>query len=355
MIRFRVFCVVTAGVLACQTAAQAAAVVPPLPGLDENPRASWLDRFQEARQGPEQTDRFTQTYKVGAEGALDLQNLSGDVRVTTGRGNDIQIEAIKRVRHRDPDEARRLLNALRIDVTQAGNRVEVRTIFPRVNGRGLSASVDYTIVVPVNALVAVKTISGDVSVAGVRGEVRAETTSGNVDVTATPNLTFAKTISGNVTARGISTGTTLTLSTISGSVTASALEARALEAGSVSGNVQLSDLRVERLQAKSLSGDIEFDSRLARGGRYEFNSHSGNVRVMLSNTSGFELDASTFSGSIRSDFPVTLRSTPDDPRDDRRRGRAIGGLNRAVRGTYGDAGAILEVRSFSGNVVITKK
>jgi DUF4097 and DUF4098 domain-containing protein YvlB len=353
MIRFRVCSVLTAAVFAFSTAANAAAVVPPLPGLDENPRASWLDRFQEARQGPEQTDRFTQTYKVGAEGAIDLQNLSGDVRVTTGRGNDIQIEAIKRVRHRDADEARRILNALRIEVTQVGNRVEVRTIFPRINGRGLSASVGYTILVPVNTLVAVKTISGDVSVAAVRGEVRAETTSGNVDVTATPNLAFAKTISGNVTARGVSTGQSLTLSTISGNVIASALEARVLEAGSVSGNVQLSDLRVERVQAKSMSGDIEFDSRLARGGRYEFNSHSGNVRVMLSNTMGFELDASTFSGSIRSDFPVTLRSTSTaDPRDDRRRGP---GLNRAIRGTYGDAGAILEVRSFSGNVVITKK
>jgi hypothetical protein len=74
--------------------------------------------------------------------------------------------------------------------------------------------------------------------------------------------------------------------------------------------------------------------------------------VMLTNTPGFELDASTFSGSIRSDFPVTLRSSPDpDNRTDRRRG----GMNRAIRGTYGDASAIIAVRSFSGSVVITKK
>ena len=55
---------------------------------------------------------------------------------------------------------------------------------------------------------------------------------------------------------------------------------------------------------------------------------------MLANITGFELDASTFSGSIRSDFPVTLRSTarrrparpprheqPRDPRHVRRRQR----------------------------------
>jgi DUF4097 and DUF4098 domain-containing protein YvlB len=275
------------------------------------------------------------------------------VRVTTARGNEIQIEAVKRIRHRDTDEGKRLLGQLRIEATQVGNRVEVRTIYPRVNGRGLSAGVDYTITVPLNAVVSVKTISGDVAVTGVRGEVRAETVSGNVQVTSTPNLAVAKSVSGDVTARDISASVALTLGTVSGSVIGTGLKVRALEAGTVSGNVQLSDLHVERLSAKSVSGDIDFDAPLARGGRYEFNSHSGNVRVMLSDTPGFELDASTFSGSIRSDdFPVTLRSSAErDSGDNRRRG----GMNRAIRGTYGDASAIIAVRSFSGNVVITKK
>ncbi len=318
---------------------------------NDKARAAWLERFQDTRQGPEQTERFTQSYKVGANGALDLENLAGDVRVTAGRSNDIQIEAIKRVRHRDPNEARRLLAELRIDATQVGNRVEVRTVYPRVSGRNLSASVDYVINVPANAAVALKTISGDVSVANVRGEVRAESISGSVDVSATPNLALAKTVSGDVTAQGITASSALTLGTVSGSVIASALEARALEAVTVSGNVQLTNVRTERLQAKSVSGDIEYDSRLARGGRYEFNSHSGNVRLMLSEVTGFELDASSFSGSIRSDFPVTIRSTPESSGNDRRRG----GMNRAIRGTFGDASAILAIRSFSGNVVIAKK
>ncbi|HYU79951.1 MAG TPA: DUF4097 family beta strand repeat-containing protein [Vicinamibacterales bacterium] len=319
-------------------------------GVDPHARAAWLEHYQDSRRGPEQTERFTQSYKVGADSALDLQNLSGNVRVTAARGNEIRIEATKRVRHREADEAKRLLGELRIDVSQVGNRLEVRTIYPRMSGRGgLSASVDYVISVPANTAVALKTISGDVTVADVHGEVRAETTSGNVDVSATPNLASAKTISGNVTARSISAPATLTLGTVSGSVIASALKVRAIDAGTVSGNVQLTDVHVERVDAKSVSGDIEFDARLAQGGRYAFNSHSGNVRIVLSGAPGFELDASTFSGSIRSDFPVTMRSTADSSGRDRR------GLNRAIRGTYGDASAILSVRSFSGNVVITKK
>ena len=140
------------------------------------------------------------------------------------------------------------------------------------------------------------------------------------------------------------------LSTVSGSVIASGLKVRALEAGSVSGDVRLSGMQVERVEAKSVSGNIDFDAPLAKAGRYEFTSHSGNVRVVISGNTGFELDADTFSGSVRSDVPVTLRTVGrNDP--DRRRGAS----NRAIRGSYGDASAILSIRSHSGSVVITKK
>ncbi len=39
--------------------------------------------------------------------------------------------------------------------------------------------------------------------------------------------------------------------------------------------------RSSACEAKSVSGNIEFDAPLTKGGRYEFTSHSGNVRIML--------------------------------------------------------------------------
>jgi DUF4097 and DUF4098 domain-containing protein YvlB len=138
------------------------------------------------------------------------------------------------------------------------------------------------------------------------------------------------------------------LSTISGNVIATGLKVRSLEAGTVSGDVRLSGSQIERLEAKSISGNVEFDAPLVKGGRYEFTSHSGDVRLILSGNTGFELDADTFSGSVRSDVPITLRSVGRTERERR-------GSTRAIRGTYGDASAILSVRSHSGSVVITKK
>ena len=327
-----------------------AALTHRLPGADDTPRAAWFDRYAEARQGPEQTDRIVQTLKVGPEGTLDLSNISGDVRVTGTGGNEITVEAVKRVRHRDPDEARRLLQQLRVDITTVGDRVEVRTTYPRRNSsgeRGISARVDYTISVPAGAAVAVKTISGDTSVTKVNGEVRAESVSGNVTVIGTPNLALAKTVSGDVTARDVEGASNLSLGTVSGSVVASGHKARSLECGSVSGDVHLSGIQVERLLAKSVSGTIEFDAELVRGGRYDFGSHSGDIRIVLTSETGFELDASTFSGSVRSDFPVTMRA--DGGTRERR------DSNRAIRGSFGDASALLSLKTFSGTVVITRK
>jgi hypothetical protein len=345
--------IVTSALLAGAVPATAAVTARGV-GPDDNPRASWLDRYQDSRQGPEQIDVITRTFKVGADGSLDLTGISGDVRVTGGGGNEIRVEATKRVRHRNADEAKRLLNDLRVEMTHVGARVEVRTVYPRRNNseRGMSARVDYVVNLPAGVAVAVKSISGNVLVTAVRGEVRAETVSGDVEVSQTPNVALAKTISGNVTARDIGSANLLSLGTVSGTVIATGLKVRALEATTVSGDVRISGAQIERVEASCVSGNIEFDSPLTKAGRYEFTSHSGDVRIAISGGTGFELDADTFSGSVRSDLPITVRQLG---RDDRNRGRGRGTSNRAIRGTYGDGSAILEVRSHSGSVVITKK
>lgn len=341
--------------LALVASASPASAAVTLRGLlldDGGPRPGWFERYQDSRQGPETVDKTSQTFKVGAEAALDLTGIAGDVRVTGGGGNEIRVEATKRVRHRNPEDAKRLLNELRVEMNNFNGRVEVRSIYPRRTSgeRNISARVDYVIAVPAGASVAIRAISGDVIVSSVRGEVRAETVSGDVSVDNSPNLAMAKTVSGDVVARDSGGPTTLVLGTVSGTVIASGLKARALEAGSVSGDVRLSGMQIERVEAKSVSGNIEFDGPLVKAGRYEFISHSGNVRIVISGNTGFELDADTFSGSVRSDVPVTLRTVGREDRDRRR-----GASNRAIRGSYGDASAMLSIRSHSGSVVIAKK
>ena len=82
-----------------------------------------------------------------------------------------------------------------------------------------------------------------------------------------------------------------------------------------------------------------------KGGRYEIESHSGDIRLSLPDQPGFELEAHTFNGRIRVDF--SIRS--EGPIRDHDRGP------RSVRGTYGDGSSSLRVQTFSGDIVVTRR
>ena len=311
-------------------------------------REAWAARFQDSRHGPEVIERFNKVAKVGRTGALDLSNIAGDITVTGGGGDEIRIEAVKRARSRNDADARQLLEEMRIDVIETGARVEVRTQYPR-NRRNFSGSVDYVVTIPTGGSATLRSVSGDVRVTNIKGELRAESVSGDMVTSGATRLSLVKTVSGDVEVTDAAADGEITVSTVSGNLTARGLEARALDLGSVSGDVILSDITTERATVKTVSGGIEYSGPLARNGRYEMTAHSGTVRLAVSETSGFELDATTFNGDVRCDFPLTLRSGIQDGT-----GRGRRNLNRSIRGSFGDAGAIVILKSFSGDIVITK-
>jgi DUF4097 and DUF4098 domain-containing protein YvlB len=309
----------------------------------------WSDHYWEERQGPQQTERFSRTFKVGAAGVLDLSNISGTIVITGGAGEEMVIDAVKRVRAATSDEAKRQLASVTIDATERSGRVEVRTTYATDHIHG--GSVDYTVTMPSGAAVFVRSVSGDVRVTTVKGEVRADSVSGNVVVSgAGPNLR-AKSVSGDVTVDASGSNGDASLASVSGNVVARGLRARSVDANSVSGDLRLTDITCDRVNVRTMSGEVDYDGPLSKGGRYEMRSHSGNVRLVMAGATGFEVDASTFSGTFRSDFPVTLRSMGGESRGDRHGDRRGG----SVQGTYGDGSAVLVLGSFSGNIVITKR
>lgn len=312
-------------------------------------RSDWAARFQDSRHGPEVTDRFNKTVRIGRNGAVDVSNVSGDIVVTGGGGDEVRIEAVKRARARGGDsDAKALLDDLRIEVTELPNRVEVRTIYPR-NRRNYSGSVDYTITMPNGASANVRSVSGDVRVTNVRGELRVESVSGQIVTSGSTRLSLVKTVSGDIDVSDASAEGEVTVSTVSGSLLARGLKARSIDLGSVSGDVTLTNVTCERATVKTVSGNAEYSGPLARSGRYEITAHSGNVRLAIAGSTGFELEATTFSGDVRSDFPLTLRAGGDEGE---RRGRR---MNRSIRGSYGDASALVTLQSFSGDITVTKR
>lgn len=330
-------------------AAAPAAAQPHRPAMvaGERTRAEAARGYQGRDRGGEQTERFSRRVRIGRDGRLSISNISGDITVTGGGGEEVSIEAIKRVRG-----DQRQLGDVDIVVEEHAGRVEVRADYNRnQRGRTNNVSVDFTITLPATASIDTKSIAGAVKVTGVRGAVRAESVSGNITTSDTPRVETAKSVSGNVTLSGIALDGDLSASSVSGTVNAKGVKAHALDLGSVSGDVVVTDVTCERLHAKSVSGGFEYSGSIAKGGVYDVNVHSGTVRFVLANATGFELTAHTFSGSIRSDLPLTIGGDRDRDGDGRRRGVS----NRSMHATYGDGSATLTLRTFSGDIIIAKR
>jgi DUF4097 and DUF4098 domain-containing protein YvlB len=298
---------------------------------------------RDARRGPEQTEAFSRTVRIGRNGTFDLSNITGDVIVTGGGGDDVRIDATKRVRSNEAD-ARALLRAIQIQITERSGLVEVRTELPR--RRNWSGGVDYTIALPNSANVTLRTVSGDLRMTNVRGELRAETVSGNVIASQLGRVRTLKAVSGDIEVTDAEGGE-LTAGTVSGDVVARNLRVKAIDLESVSGDLRFTDVEADRVNLRTINGDIEYKGRLARSGRYDMQSHSGDIRLTPTGNPGFDIDANTFSGDIRSDFQ--LRSGAQLASAGDRRGR-----NRSLRGAVGDASAILTLRSFNGDILVTR-
>ena len=304
---------------------------------------SWAESSQ-SKQGPAVSERIVKTFKVGPNGSLDISNVSGDIVVNEGGGDTITIEAVKKFRGADAD-AKTQFARVEVTMVERGGRVEVKTIYDR-NTRNHKAWVDYTVTAPAGSSVYAHAVSGDIRVSNIKGEVRIDTISGDATAIATPGATLVKTVSGDANVSGVSNANELRATTVSGDVTVNGAKARAIDADSISGTVSLTDVTCERATGKSISGDIIFGGALGKGGRYEFKSQSGDIRVTVAGAPGFELDASSFSGNVRSDLPVTLPA-----------GTSVGGHGPAQENPRHPRRrqAQLVLSSFSGDIVIARK
>ena len=204
-------------------------------------------------------------------------------------------------------EAKTILSEIEIQVQERSGRVDVRTEYPRA-----PQLVRWCRLHRVSAARCERRdahVSGTVKVSNVNGELRAESVSGDIITSSTRKLRMAKTVSGDVEISDAE-AEEFSASTVSGDVIVNRLKASGFDAQSVSADLRLTEVDVDHASLRSVSGDIEYVGRLQKGGRYQFQSHSGDVRVTPADARGFSIEASTFSGDVRSDYALTVQGAP---------------------------------------------
>jgi hypothetical protein len=214
-----------------------------------------------------------ETRPLPAHGELSLENTNGTVRLTTWDEPRVRIEAVKHA------GSERALEELKVEIVGEGDRVSVRTRYPRGRWMGGAGKVDYRVSVPRGARVRVSNVNGRVEVDGVGGAVKASTVNGSVDVTEAGGEVEASAVNGSVevaVARVDPSGRS-ELSTTNGSVRLTLpREASAdVEAHTVNGSVGCDfELADERKSRRKLEGRIG-----SGGARFELGTVNGSAHI----------------------------------------------------------------------------
>lgn len=202
--------------------------------------------------------------------------------------------------------------------------------------------------VPRGATVVLRVESGDVEIVDV-AEARVESLSGDVDVSRITRALEVESISGEISVRD-SNGR-VRLRSYSGSLAASDVkpkeESDYFIARATSGDISLEGITHTRIEANTLSGDVRVAGALARGGSYDFKTHSGNVSLTLPADSSFKLTARVVAGGeIVTAF--TVKTAGGSPTvKETSQGRLIG--------TVGSGDAEVNLLSFNGTLHLKKK
>jgi lia operon protein LiaG len=110
-------------------------------------------------------------------------------------------------------------------------------------------------------------------------------------------MTLEVAVPANVTVDAGSVSGDISMTGVHGDVTA----------GSVSGDITMDHLHASSVHASTVSGDVDVRvDELTGSGDLKFNSVSGDVTLEVPREFGADLSMATVSGDINSDFPITL-------------------------------------------------
>ena len=222
-----------------------------------------------------ETETVNETVALPSNGTLELQNFSGDVRITVGSGNDVVINAVRRA-------PREQLDHIALDITTEGSTVTINANKRDEDWEDRDNNVvetEFDIQVPAGANLNVSVFSSNVTITGVAGAQELKTFSGSLTVNGARGSIAAKTFNGDVEIDLADAGTMpdLAVETFSGSI-----------------EVDVADNATGTVEFNSFSGDLESDLNLTIT-----EEERGSTTADLPGGSGDTIELKTFSADAR--------------------------------------------------------
>jgi hypothetical protein len=291
----------------------------------------------------EQTDKQTKTLAIGANGSLELRNIVGDITVKAGGGREASVEIVRVSRGKTEADAKLGLERVTAEVTSRGDRGSVVAEYPNERRPNYAVSVSMTVTAPAGTRLSAISITGNVTLTGIKGETSVSTTTGSVEIAQAADLTAAHTVTGKLVIRD-SQGDALDIGTMNGPMQLNNIKTKRLEISAVTGNITAHEIQAGEVEASCMSCEIEYSGSVVSGGRYEFQAHSGTIRLGL--TGGFDFEGQTFSGLVEVDKALGLKPEAQT------QPAGMGMRRRSLKGTVGSGGAVVEATTFSGDVKV---
>jgi DUF4097 and DUF4098 domain-containing protein YvlB len=221
------------------------------------------------------TEEFHQTYAITSDGRIELDNINGDVRISSWDRNEVKVDAVKWA------DSKERLDDAKIVVDSGKDYLSIQTKYREHDhnwgDHDRAATVEYTLTVPKTArLDEIKLINGALNVTGMSGEVRASCINGRLEADDLAGRAELSTVNGRLEAKFAQ------------------LASQSIQLNSVNGSVDLtipSDSNTE-VEANTVSGSIHNDFGL-HVNDHRFVGHdlrgeigNGGAHIRLQNVNG---------------------------------------------------------------------
>jgi len=268
--------------------------------------------------------RVEQSRPAAADGFVDIENMSGSVKVVGWDKNEIAVRGTLG-RRADGLEFSGTGNRTHIEVDVQGNPHGVRSDLEisvpagsRVKIEGFDASIS---VIGVTGSVTAETVNGSITQSGAAKEVELQSVNGSVEVAKAAGRIRAESVNGGVTVREVS-----------GEV----------EASTVNGELTVSGSTFERAHLEAVSGSVRFEGDLGKRAILEAETVSGSVELVLPASVSADFEVSTFSGDIENELGPAPRKGRYSP-------------EKELSFSTGSGGAKVVVQTLSGGIYLRKR